>query len=261
MILGGLKLANKTIDFSKLFPDNRLNGKTDLRKAQLVMLRLLKIFDYLCRKNNIEYWINFGTLLGAVRHKGFIPWDADIDVGMTRESYNRFLETCVSQLSRDIFFQNAKTDPYYNDNLIIEAKLRDKYSNYIEWQEKNPNSKWHNGIQLDIFIYDKWLSKTKPIFKIQKNLITRSLLFKRFLKFFYKLIKVKHYATPYGVIFKENDVFPLKTLEFEDFTPMVPKNYDKYLKKGAYSRKLNTIASTSYYDFKFIGWVRGENHG
>jgi lipopolysaccharide cholinephosphotransferase len=223
-------LADKKMDFLRLFPDERIKGQTDLRKAQLVMLRMLKIFDYLCRNNNIDYWINFGTLLGAVRHKGFIPWDADLDVGMTRESYNKFVETGVPQLPNDIFFQNSKTDPYYPAKNIVEAKLRDKYSNYIEWQEQNPNSKWHNGIQLDIFVYDKWLSKNKSIFEIQRKIIVRSALLKRFLKLFYKLIRVNHYAVPDGSIFKEDDVFPLKTLEFEGVWVMAPKNYDKYLR-------------------------------
>jgi lipopolysaccharide cholinephosphotransferase len=225
-------VADKTTDFFRLFPDERLSGKTDLRKAQLVMLRMLKIFDYLCRKNNIDYWVNFGTLLGAVRHEGFIPWDADIDIGMTRESYNKFVEIGVPQLPNDIFFQNSKTDPHYPAANIIEAKLRDKYSNYVEWQEKNPKSKWHNGIQLDIFIYDKWLSKTKSIFEIQKKMIIRSLLFKKFLGFFYKLIKVKHYAVPECIVFfNKDDLFPLKILEFEGVLVPAPKNYEKYLQK------------------------------
>lgn len=198
------------------------------------MLRMLKIFDYLCRKNNIEYWIDFGTLLGAVRHKGFIPWDGDLDVGMTRKCYDKFLETCILQLPQDIFFQNSKTDPYYSSKKnITEAKLRDKYSNYDEWQEKNPTLKWHNGIQVDIFVYDKWLSKTKSISNIQRRIMFRSLLSNRFLKIFYKHHKVNHYATLYGNIIKEDDIFPLNTLEFEGFPVMIPNNYCKYL-RGLY---------------------------
>jgi len=223
-------VKKEIIDFNKLFPDERSSVGADLKQAQLVMLRMLRILDYLCKENRIQYWLDFGTLLGAVRHKGFIPWDGDLDVGMTRRDYDIFTEICVPLLPKDIFFQNAKTDPYYPASNIIEAKLRDKYSNHIEWQERNPNLKWHNGIQLDIFIYDKWLSKTKPIFEIQKNIMVRSLLFKRFLEFFYKLVKVKHYAVPEGIMFKENDVFPLATLEFEGVQALAPKNYDKYLR-------------------------------
>lgn len=221
---------NKTINFSKLFPDERLTGETDLRNAQLVMLRMLKVFDHLCRENNVEYWIDFGTLLGAVRHKGFIPWDGDLDVGMTRKSYRRFIKTCVSHLPRDIFFQTAETDPYYPAGNLLEAKLRDRYSNYVEWQEKNPDVKWHNGIQLDIFVYDRWLSKNKSIFQTQKKIMVKSVMFQRFLKLFYKIKKVEHYAVSEGMIFYEGDVFPLKTLEFEGVAVTVPRNHDTYLR-------------------------------
>ena len=79
------------VDFSKLYPDNRQEGETVLRQAQLVMLRMLKIIDYICRKHDISYWMCSGTLLGAVRHKGFIPWDDDLDICMIREDYERFV--------------------------------------------------------------------------------------------------------------------------------------------------------------------------
>jgi len=221
---------DKTTNFSELFSDERLTAETYLRNAQLVMLRMLKVFDYLCRENNIEYWIDFGTLLGAVRHKGFIPWDGDLDVGMTRNSYKKFMKACVSFLPHDIFFQNAKTDPYYPARNLLEAKLRDKYSNYVEWKEQNPHIKWHNGIQLDIFVYDRWLSKNKIIFEVQKKIMVKSVMFQRFLKLFYKIKKVKHYAVPEGMIFNERDVFPLKTLEFEGISVMVPRDHDTYLR-------------------------------
>jgi len=79
-------LDNK-VDFDTLFPDNRREGENVLRQAQLVLLRMFKIIDYLCRKHDIPYWMCSGTLLGAVRHKGFIPWDDDLDISMMREDY------------------------------------------------------------------------------------------------------------------------------------------------------------------------------
>jgi lipopolysaccharide cholinephosphotransferase len=71
-------------------PDNRLDGGTPLRQAQLVMLRLLKAFHSICEENGLRYWLDAGTLLGAVRHGGFIPWDDDVDVLMPRDDYLRF---------------------------------------------------------------------------------------------------------------------------------------------------------------------------
>ena len=80
----------------------------ELRKAQLIMLDMLVEFDAICKKHNLKYWLDSGTLLGAVRHQGFIPWDDDIDLSMPVEDYNRFKEIATSELSEDIFFQTKE---------------------------------------------------------------------------------------------------------------------------------------------------------
>ena len=61
-----------------------------VRDVQLVLLEMLKDIDALCKKHNIRYWLTGGSRLGAVRHKGFIPWDDDADIGMLREDYEKF---------------------------------------------------------------------------------------------------------------------------------------------------------------------------
>ena len=75
------------------------------------MLYLLQSFDTVCKKHDIDYWLDYGTLLGAIRHQGFIPWDTDTDVGMLRSDYALFLEKGVSELPQDIFFQTPETEP------------------------------------------------------------------------------------------------------------------------------------------------------
>ena len=80
------RLLNHIIDITKI-----PKAKGELRERQLKCVDILKKLDKICKENNIQYWINFGTLLGAVRHKGFIPWDDDIDTCMLREDYNRIL--------------------------------------------------------------------------------------------------------------------------------------------------------------------------
>jgi phosphorylcholine metabolism protein LicD len=145
---------SRTENFDQLFPDVRETGETQLRQCQLVMLRMLKIFDYLCRKHNIQYFLTGGTLLGAVRHKGFIPWDDDLDVGMKRKEYEKFIKLAAHELPNDVFFQNRSTDRFYPLFHQAEAKLRDKYSRYFRTPELEKKFKWHNGIQVDIFVYD-----------------------------------------------------------------------------------------------------------
>jgi lipopolysaccharide cholinephosphotransferase len=139
------------MNFDQLFPDVRENGETRLRQCQLVMLRLLKILDYLCTRHDIEYFLTGGTLLGAIRHQGFIPWDDDLDLGMTRDNYEKFLRYAVPELPNDIFFQTPETDAQFPPFHLVEAKLRDKYSSYAQ----SALRPWHNGFMLDIFVYDR----------------------------------------------------------------------------------------------------------
>ena len=102
----------------KKFPDNRLEGETDLKQGQSVMLRLLKIFAFVCEELGLSYWMISGTLLGAVRHKGFIPWDDDVDVGMSTDQYEEFIKKAPGLLPYDV----------YLDTSLEFAKLRDRYS-------------------------------------------------------------------------------------------------------------------------------------
>lgn len=145
------------IDITTLPP-----AEGQIRDIQLANLALLKELDYVCKENGLTYWLDFGTLLGAVRHKGYVPWDDDIDTGMLREDYNQIIEAFnKSSRNKDIYagYVRSKKNPC-------------QY--YIKVQHKKcPH------LFVDIFPYDylgetltheEQLNKTLEIKKIRKEL-------------------------------------------------------------------------------------------
>lgn len=119
------------------------------RKMQLAQLDMLIDFDRVCRKHDINYVIFTGTLLGAVRHKGFIPWDDDADIGILREDYEKFKKVS-SELNPEIcYFQNHETDPEYRWEY---GKLR--RSNTVFVREGQERIECKTGIFVDIFPMD-----------------------------------------------------------------------------------------------------------
>lgn len=117
------------------------------RKLQLKILDIVKDIDKLCRDNNIEYYILYGSALGAIRHKGFIPWDDDFDIGMTYDNYIKFLELCEQKLDKDKYYIQTydKESNYY----LSFAKVRDITTTLIE--EGNKDVDMIKGVYVDVF--------------------------------------------------------------------------------------------------------------
>lgn len=124
---------------------------TTLRKVQLTQLEIACEIKRICDENQIEYFIDGGTLLGAVRHKGFIPWDDDLDIGMSRNQYNKFVHIASKQLKDEFFLQTWDTDKGYG---YTYAKVRKKNTIYLERVAQDSTA--NNGIFVDIFPYDNY---------------------------------------------------------------------------------------------------------
>lgn len=119
-------------------------------KLQNIILNIMKYIDELCEKNQIDYYIIGGTALGAVRHGGFIPWDDDLDIAMTRANYERFLTICEKEIDKnDFYLQVGRKDwPLYFSKLRLKGTLFEEEGAGEEIAKEN------RGIFVDIFPLD-----------------------------------------------------------------------------------------------------------
>ena len=227
-----------------------------LRRQQLRMLEILLEVDKICKKHDISYWLSSGTLIGALRHDGFIPWDDDLDIEMMRSDYLRLMEVLPKELPDWLVLQNSDTDPNY---FYFYAKVRDKRSKMLEqnsydrmWQEQ--------GIYIDIFpmeqhpvwlhkltektvghMYKIWRTSTddhKAIRQVRRIYdFNDKVLFpclRTLLHLTSSLFPLKTITSGMGIPFHNpryaDEIFPLTTHNFEGHQLPVPGNADAHLR-------------------------------
>lgn len=123
---------------------------SEIKKLWAVELDLLAEFDRVCKKNSLTYFADGGTLLGAVRHKGFIPWDDDIDVLMPREDYDKLKQIAVNEFRSPYFFQSMSSDIGLMSGGCRLRNSETTVTNLAEWEKSFQNK----GIFIDIFSLD-----------------------------------------------------------------------------------------------------------
>ena len=223
---------------------------SSLRRAQLRMLEMLVFIDNVCKENGLTYWLDSGTLLGARRHGGFIPWDEDTDICMPRKDAKRFREIMIKQNpSNEFVIQCRATDPGYFGAWCI---LRDTKTEYIQ------NSKLHNirkyrGLQVDIFeVDDHCIESVRQLIARYQHYLINSPLDSINNSFWAKLIVLPsyyilaviksivrlispqrdYYIKPLGVVWKhmlKRNVYPLSKIKFENFEFNAPGRVEDYL--------------------------------
>lgn len=124
--------------------------KHELETLHRIHISMLKKIDEFCKENDIKYFLMYGTLIGAVRHKGFIPWDDDVDIGMLREDYNKFMKLAKNGFKGDLLIENYKMHKGYGHNfgkVVLKGTVWEEY--FAEGLD------CLNGIYIDVFPIDK----------------------------------------------------------------------------------------------------------
>ena len=263
-----------------------------LDKIHQAEINILDEIDRICKKNKLNYFLIGGTLLGAVRHKGFIPWDDDLDIAMPRDDYEKFISIAPEELKNNYYLDDISTNTYYS---LIFAKVRERNSIII-----SETSREGEGIWVDIFPFDstnhfhdyyiktKWkkVKLLKAIYirknknnKMDNHFITNILAYcykRKNMKQMNDLIKRKitkenkkeclyfiNYGSQYGILKQthlKRKIFPLKKMTFENKKYYVPNDYDYVLTNiyGENYMELPPLEKRITHNPKYIKFSDGE---
>lgn len=244
--------------FELIILDSDFKIKGTSRNIQLLYIELLRFIDNVCQKHDIKYWISDGTLMGAIRHGGFIPWDDDIDLSIMRDDYEKLIEVLPIEISRHEYFKQE----------CGLSLLRDNHENY--YKEFNGIYDYENieeicGEDKFLFLQIAWL---KPFVKIdffpknfvieekldffKKNYLSTKYKFNQDIKLGKKKFdeefklnnnhvgftnsKTKYICDSWDTlqltpawIWESDKVFPLESIEFEGYLFNCPNDIDHFL--------------------------------
>lgn len=229
-----------------------------LRKSQLAALDILTEFDRICRKHNLTYMLEFGTLLGAVRHGGFIPWDDDIDVTMPQADYKRFQEIAADELTDGFKLQNEFTEPQSGMGGGMFKIRKDNtlwINDYDDFRRH-----YHKGISIDVFENQDYPNVSRKVLKFFRRRLSKAfglthyfnrLSFKNVVAYFLYPVSAAIFGTVWKIICKvkkcdmeqphierliysnpslKTDLYPVSEILFEGHSFMAPHNPDARLR-------------------------------
>ncbi|MDD7409785.1 LicD family protein [Fusobacterium gastrosuis] len=230
---------------------------TDLREFQVRLLKMLLEIDNILKKNNIKYFLVGGSVLGAVRHKGFIPWDDDIDIGLYREDFEKLEDILTEQLPESLLYYKIGESKYKNSpvghiyDITKEEEGFEKYPVIDFFPIDNvPDSKILRKVQKFFsLLYHFTINRKIPENrggKIKKLMqivlvLSPSILLDFFQEVSKKIItfwnkkETKDICSLFGMKYYEKEIMPKiyigtpKIHEFEGYNIPIPENWDKYL--------------------------------
>ena len=240
-----------------------------VKKIWAVELDLLNELLRVCKKHNIGVQVSYGTLLGAVRHKGFIPWDDDLDVWLSREEYKKLLRVAPNEFNHPYFFQTAMSDKKF---YLPYARLRNSLTTGIVSGQASVD--YNNGLYIDVYVLDGFVaSKLLYYFQlILRRIVIKSIvvyrqtskdvrgIVRKTIRFLLRpvarmfryetLLRINdcltamynNIATRYSVVYEmtgkpykdwiaKEDLKDSIELKFENLTVPAPRNYDAVLKR------------------------------
>lgn len=202
--------------------------KIEIEDFKKIQVEILDVVAEFCEKNDIKYWLDCGTLLGAIRHKGFIPWDDDIDIGMLRKDYQKFMDLFNKENTRYKFFCNENN----SDFLYPFGKILDTNTVLYEPDEKGNKI----SVYIDLFVYDNAPDDDKMVNKMFKI---------RDINNIFSVANITHH--PRGNIFRRHMVhilrLMLKPFPKNLFIKNMVKNSKKYI--NAETKRVGNFMSYS----------------